>query len=240
MWDVIAESVHRHTGLEGQRESLLNHLVTTSHRSAEPITEDELIAECSDHFIAGADFLSSMLAFSLAHLGQQPEFTRRLRSEVLSTDPGDLDGAPFLSAFVKEALRIYASAPGPLLRIIPQKTQDFTLSGHSIPPGVAVGVQAVSSHFDHQVFNDPETFAPDRWLDATARENGNFMAFGLGSRDCVGKHLATMALKMAIAAVVVEFDVAGTGQNLASLLPNQPPAFPKRPPLMNLRFVPVE
>ncbi|EJD50772.1 cytochrome P450, partial [Auricularia subglabra TFB-10046 SS5] len=164
---IVADVVRRHAGLEGQRESLLNHLVATSRRSAEPITEIELVAECSDHFIAGADFLSTMLAFSLAHLGRQPEFTRRLREEVLSTDPNNLDGAPFLSAFVKEALRMYASAPGPLLRIVPS-TRELKLSGHAIPAGAAIGVQALSSHFDHQVFQDPETFVPDRWIDAKA------------------------------------------------------------------------
>lgn len=52
-------------------------------------------------------------------------------------------------------------------------------------------------HFDKKVFgNDAESFNPDRWMDP-ARANyldKYMMAFGGGTRTCVGKNIALIEL----------------------------------------------
>jgi cytochrome P450 len=68
-------------------------------------------------------------------------------------------------------------------------------------------------HRDASVFLSPDTFLPDRWLDAegqNAEELGrmsqNMMPFGTGSRVWGGQNLAQVMLKVAVAAVARNFD----------------------------------
>lgn len=85
--------------------------------------------------------------------------------------------------------------------------------GYSLPPGTVVGTQAWSMHRDPLVFPDPSRFEPKRWLETPHNRNHlikmhqHFMAFGLGSRVCVGQRLATIVMRIAIASIVRNFDI---------------------------------
>lgn len=51
-----------------------------------------------------------------------------------------------------------------------------------------VGAQNYSIHRDPNVFPDPESFLPERWLgDDTSRQRAAFNGFGTGSRACIGR-----------------------------------------------------
>lgn len=60
----------------------------------------------------------------------------------------------------------------------------------SLQTTVAIGVTFV--HLNPQVYTDPETFRPERWLEdgADALENGYFVPFSKGSRMCLGHKCA--------------------------------------------------
>ena len=87
----------------------------------------------------------------------------------------------------------------------------FDLMGYALPPGTAVGTQAWSTQRDPSVFPSPDTFLPDRWLEADpdtlARMTQHMMPFGTGSRVCGGQNLAQMMLRIVVAAVARNFEV---------------------------------
>lgn len=63
---------------------------------------------------------------------------------------------------------------------------------------------------DPAIFPEPNTFNPDRWL--RAKEQGRRfdayqVAFGKGSRSCVGLNLAYAELYLVIAVLVTRFDL---------------------------------
>jgi len=70
-----------------------------------------------------------------------------------------------------------------------------------------------SMHRDASIFPSPDTFLPDRWLNAPG--NGeellamtqHLMPFGTGSRVCGGQNLAQVMLRIAVAAIVRNFDI---------------------------------
>lgn len=72
---------------------------------------------------------------------------------------------------------------------------------------VIVSCQALSVQRDPTIFPEPDRFNPQRWLDA---ENNTetmelmreqMLLFGKGARSCLGRRLATMEIKCALAAV---------------------------------------
>jgi cytochrome P450 len=83
--------------------------------------------------------------------------------------------------------------------------------GYELPPGTIVGTQAWSMHRSASIFPSPDTFLPDRWLEADdgalALMTRNMMPFGTGSRVCGGQNLAHIMFKIIVAVVSRNFDV---------------------------------
>jgi cytochrome P450 len=71
-------------------------------------------------------------------------------------------------------------------------------------------------HRNPSVFPSPNTFMPERWLETEvpgsaerlSRMMQYMMPFGYGTRVCGGQNVAQMMMKIVIAAVVRNFDVA--------------------------------
>jgi cytochrome P450 len=64
--------------------------------------------------------------------------------------------------------------------------------------------------FDPSLFPNPHTFDPARWARAAAagaRLDRYMVAFGKGSRSCLGLHLATAEMYLCLAAVLSRFDL---------------------------------
>jgi len=75
--------------------------------------------------------------------------------------------------------------------VVPDHGASF--HGNFIPPGTIVGMSSWMMHRDPEVFPDPMSFDPERWLQSTEqtqRLNHNMVPFGRGSRQCVGMPLA--------------------------------------------------
>ena len=64
--------------------------------------------------------------------------------------------------------------------------------------------------FDPEIFPSPETFNPDRWLDAEAegkRLDRYLVTFSKGNRSCIGINIAYSEMYLIAAALVTRFDM---------------------------------
>ncbi|KAG5294627.1 cytochrome P450 monooxygenase [Histoplasma ohiense] len=108
-----------------------------------------------------------------------------------------------------ETLRLHSPIPGIQPPITPAPST--TLAGYDkIPRKTRVNVQAYSLHRNHDVFPNPGSFLPDRWLKPMdSVELGNMRrwlwAFGSGGRMCVGSNLAPQEIKLVVAAIYSNF-----------------------------------
>lgn len=130
---------------------------------------------------------------------------------------------------------MYGPVATPLERVVPSTSKfgstdvPFRLKDFLLPPGTIVATQGWSVHRDPSVFTLPDTFMPDRWLESSspdyckqlAKMQQHFMPFGLGSRVCVGQNLAMIVLRVAVAAIVRNFDIlapAETNKNSMEII----------------------
>jgi len=105
-------------------------------------------------------------------------------------------------------LRLYASAPSLLERVVPESLQgDFIIKGYAIAPGTIIGTQAWSVHRDAKVFPDPYAFKPERWLNETEEMRASWIPFGTGGRICGGMNLAQFMLRIVPASIIRKFDI---------------------------------
>ena len=119
-----------------------------------------------------------------------------------------LEGLPYLSAVIHEGLRMDYGVSHRLTRIRPSTSLQYR--DWIIPPGVPVGMSSVIVSDDPIVFPEPHTFRPERWLEPTVTGKpldfqASTMAFGRGTRICLGMNLALTEIRMALAAVFGRF-----------------------------------
>jgi cytochrome P450 len=61
-------------------------------------------------------------------------------------------------------------------------------------------------HHDEAFWDDPWTWAPDRWTDTTPQEAGyTFVPFGAGPRLCLGRRFARLEALLVLATVCQDY-----------------------------------
>lgn len=173
-------------------------------------SKSEVKSSCKDLMFAGTDSTGMNMATILRYLVLCPEKYEILRTEIMgnanSTTKQEIQALPYLSAVVKEGLRISMANPTRLPHVVP--IGGWTFKSVYFPAGSIVGCSAYELHFNQDVFPNPHEFEPERWLEGniTPEANKYWFAFGAGSRACIARNLATVELYMAVEKVV-ESDV---------------------------------
>ncbi|ODA81557.1 hypothetical protein RJ55_00057 [Drechmeria coniospora] len=175
---------------------------------ADELDSVDMAAECLDHMVAGIDTTGDTLCFLMWELSQprsQP-YQRRLMEELRQARGRSIEQLPFLDAVLCEGLRCYPAIPMSLPRLVPRGGR--IIDGYSLPEDTIVSCQALSVHqINQDVFPDPETFNPDRWLapDGDIDRRRLLFSFANGGRGCVGKHLAMAEMKTLLRDVYSKF-----------------------------------
>jgi len=143
---------------------------------------------------------------------QQPSTLQKLKTELKIALPDPhaivplpvLEQLPYLNGVIKEGLRLTYGVASRHARISPDKPIIF-LDGEKewvIPPGTPVGMTSVQIHHDENIFPDSKKFLPERWLDGKSKDLDRYMvAFGGGSRKCLGLNLAYAELYLCLSAI---------------------------------------
>ncbi|TKA74391.1 hypothetical protein B0A55_04524 [Friedmanniomyces simplex] len=181
------------------------------------ISSHETEVQCKDLIFAGTDSTGTNLATLLWHLAKRPDVYQLLREEVAEADGQDPAYNPqslrYLDAVVREGLRISMANPTRLPRIVPPQGFAFEASNgrrYFLPGGTQVGLQVYTLHFNPKVFPEPHAFRPERWLDdPTPEMQRDWIPFGVGSRQCIARNLATTELFLAVRAIARHDVLAG-------------------------------
>lgn len=164
------------------------------------LSTSEISAQCKDLIFAGTDSTGMNLATIIRNLALYPDKYQRLKSEVNENIAKgeaavDAQALPYLNAIVKEALRVSMANPTRLPHVVP--SGGWLFKGTYFAAGSIVGCSAYELHFNSKIFPEPETFKPERWLNATDEMTKYWFAFGAGSRACIARNLATLELQFA-------------------------------------------
>ncbi|PVI03729.1 cytochrome P450 [Periconia macrospinosa] len=192
-------------------QNIFAKVIEDSEKEGEGHIDDmDVRVEASNIIIAGTDTTGCTLTYLTWAVLQRPELQKALEKEVATLPEDfvekDVMELPLLNAIVEETHRLYGAAPSSLPRVVPKGGSH--LGGHYIPGDTTVSTQAFTFHRDENVWSDPLTFNPYRWLpgqDGSPAEalsedaKAAFHPFGVGSRSCVGIHLARMEMRYAVA-----------------------------------------
>lgn len=161
-------------------------------------TRSRLATEASVVLAAGGITTMRMLTITSYYLLSSPSKLHHLQSELTSlmrsyptTTPrwSDLEKLPYLSACIKEALRLGIGATRHVAKYFPNDEIEY--KSWVIPKGTSISVPMYPMHYDQEVYPNPWGFEPERWLgEYDKRMDRNLNPFSKGSRVCLGKNLA--------------------------------------------------
>ncbi|KAF7586776.1 hypothetical protein BBP40_008346 [Aspergillus hancockii] len=174
--------------------------------------EQELVNKwtAASLYTGGADTtVSSMSCFFLA-MALYPDVQKRAQEEIdrvigLNKLPtfDDRERLPYIDALVKETLRWHPVAP---LAIPHAATEDDIYEGYFIPKGSLIVANVWAFTHDPNVYHDPGTFKPERFLSDNPEADPHTVAFGFGRRICPGRLLADATIFLSIAQSLTVFD----------------------------------
>nr|KAG5688577.1 hypothetical protein BaRGS_002792 [Batillaria attramentaria] len=188
---------------ENHLRDIVDGLINTRNK----LTEQDKAAGLSDKVVvsspdvllgAGTGTVSCTLLWLILLMAAHPEVQEKLFKEIDSVigqgrlpTLGDRPNLPYVQATITEVLRF--SSPLPMS--LPHATlRDTTLKGFDIPAGTVVLINLYSVSREEELWGDPESFRPERFLDAEGRLNisktRKVMPFSAGTRRCVGEFLA--------------------------------------------------
>jgi len=205
----IAE--RRKTGED--RGDLLSMLLQAvdSEDSKTRMTDEQARDEAMVLFLAGHDTTAAGLTWFWYIMGKHPEVQQRVRDEIQSVfheNPlglADVSKLPYLTAVIKETLRLYPPAVGVFAR---EAQEQIELGGYEIPKGSIVYAFSYVTHRDQRWFLDPERFDPDRFLGEKGKSVSPFayFPFGAGPRACIGAQFALTEMTLVAASLLRRFE----------------------------------
>ncbi|KAK0702403.1 cytochrome P450 [Lasiosphaeris hirsuta] len=189
------------------------HEILSSSLPAEELSLNRLQNEAMS--LVGAGDHTTKWAFTVGsfHIIANPDIQKKLKDELTAAIPdpdniipwSELEKLPYLSAVVSEALRTSFGVVQRLPRI--NRFAAWKYGDYEIPPGVPVGMDQYHMHTNPDIFPEPNTFKPERWLGNPTGPDGikplsTYMtAFGKGTRMCTGLNMAYAELFIGLATI---------------------------------------
>nr|AKJ23348.1 CYP71AJ5 [Thapsia garganica] len=183
--------------------------------SAFSIDKDSIKGVILNMFFDGTDTTSAVLEWTMAALIKHPDIMCKLKNEVREIGRGkskisgdDLEKMHYLKAVVKESMRVYTPVP---LLVAREAMQDVKVMGYDVKAGTQVLINAWAIATDPALWDNPEKFIPERFLNNPIDYKGlhfEFIPFGAGRRGCPGIQYAMAINELALANLVHIFDFA--------------------------------
>ncbi|SPO05191.1 related to cytochrome P450 phenylacetate hydroxylase [Cephalotrichum gorgonifer] len=174
------------------------------------LSEGELLS-VSLSMMAGADTSKRSLMWACLLLAYRPDIQEKAYRAIVEADEALLTAlnvagskVEYIEALTKEIGRYFV-----VLRLaLPKATHsEVTWNGAVIPPKTVVFLNSWACSRDPAVFQDPDTFAPERWLGGESQAHRHQYAFGIGGRMCVASQLASKALYTVFLHLIAHFEL---------------------------------
>ncbi|XP_062590120.1 cytochrome P450 2H1-like [Saccostrea cucullata] len=188
-----------------------------SERSADGMTEIDLLRTTVDMFVAGTDNLMVSTKWILMALVKYPDVQSKCRSEILEVigrdervQSHDRQKTPYTIATIKEIQRMYSPVT---LTPFHCPEQDITIGEYDIPKDSIIMIDCRAPCKNAKFWENPDIFNPDRFLDLNGMQRlpeACFIPYGTGPRYCIGKYIADIFLYMFTANILQNFQITAS------------------------------
>ncbi|XP_015783165.1 cytochrome P450 2J2-like [Tetranychus urticae] len=204
-------------------DGFLNEMSKRQNEKDSTFNINTLKRNAATFYGAGSDTIANTLEWIMIYLVKYPEYQERIRDEIkqtigLNRQPENVDRKemPFTMAFLYESLRFNSLVPLNLLR---RATEDTKVGEYSIPKDSLVTFNFWSVHHDPNLWDNPELFKPERFLNedkSKAIKPPYLVSFSGGKRVCPGESFAYLQLFLYLVSILQPFEIsAETGKDIS-------------------------
>ncbi|KAI1354453.1 trichodiene oxygenase [Xylaria sp. FL0043] len=200
--------------LDNKAQRTIVHEILDSKLPSRDKSFQRVFEEVTSVSGAGFETTGSALRLICFHVFSNTEVLRRLRTELKAAEAENsdvmvlkvLEKLPYLTSTIMEGLRLSPGVATRMARIAPDR--DLFYKEYKIPAGTPVGMTTILMHTDEELYPDPMSFNPERWMGHRGMkiEEKAYAPFSRGTRMCIGMHLAWAEMYFVIAALVQHFD----------------------------------
>jgi cytochrome P450 len=169
------------------RDDILSLLVQARHEDGEPMSDEELRDELMTLLVAGHETTATALAWAVE---------RMVRTEGVDGWERLAADDAYADAVVAETLRLRPVLPV----VVRRATKDVEIAGVTIPKGVIVAPCIWLMHHREDIYPEPFSFRPERFLD-TKPGTYTWIPFGGGVRRCLGASFALFEMRIVLQAI---------------------------------------
>lgn len=116
-----------------------------------------------------------------------------------------------VDAFIHEVLRLCP----PVWKSERVAIEDVNVDGTELLAGTKVVVSSLAMHRDKNIFKDPESFNPKRWIENEELSKGEYFPFLFGKRQCIGKDFAWMEMSLVLTKIAKKFIIEPKYENVS-------------------------
>ncbi|RSL59492.1 hypothetical protein CEP53_005776 [Fusarium sp. AF-6] len=195
---------------------LLRSVLTSILSTKAGITEPQLLKNCGALIVGGSETTATLLSGVTYLLLKTPEALRKLTAEVRSSFKTEdeinftsVNKLTYMLACLEEAFRMYPPIAGGLPRQIPKGGSE--VSGRFIPEDTVVAIHQWAMYHNAKHFKDPFTYHPERFLGDPKFGSDHkdvLQPFHVGPRNCLGRNLAYVEMRVILARIIWNFDLS--------------------------------
>mgnify|MGYP001554622576 CR=1 FL=1 len=181
-----------------ERRDILSILLQARTEDGEALTDKELRDELLTLVLAGHETTANSLGWCWERLVRNPGPHAALL-EAVRRDEGAEERV--------EATIIETMRNRPVIPIIGRRVQvPWRLGDYGVEPGTAIAMSILLVHHREDVYPDPFSFRPERWL---GRKPGTYdwIPFGGGIRRCLGAALAMAEMRVVLTTMARRLDL---------------------------------
>lgn len=164
---------------------------------------------------AGTTTTAWTITVLIYHLLSEPGYLTKFKQELLTIKdvPQDslsaaMESLPLFNAMIQEGLRLSHGVVSRLTRIAPDEDLIVPATDKSkewrIPANTPISMTQLDMMRNKEVFPSPEKFRPERWIEEPGLSKYQ-VAFGKGTRQCLGKNLAIVEICLVFAALFSKY-----------------------------------
>jgi cytochrome P450 family 135 len=164
--------------------------------SGEPMGDVELRDELLTLLAAGHETTATALSWAVERLARHPDKLSRLKEEVRAGQ------TEYLEAVVIETLRLR-----PVISLVARRlTEPVQIGDWRLPAGVTVAPSIYLVHRRQDIYPDPGSFEPERFL-GRAPGTYTWIPFGGGVRRCLGGSFAQFEMSVVLSELVKRWEI---------------------------------